>query len=322
MPQRGGHVDRGLDDARRWTGHRANVPEGRNVVKTKVQRLAAAAARAFRVAIEGALVATRAAVDVDRLTAALARGDPIRAAAAIPWNQVGEGVLQTVILGAARPLVAATAQAAAQGVGVPIGRARIAFGEADPALGWVARTLTADLVQAVGDETRTAIRETLARVLTDPTRGRLTPADLEPLIGLTSRDARAVDRLRAEARAWDLEAGLSEASAQARADQVAAQAARRYLRARAQLIARTETIRAQELTRHLTWERLQREGWLPLGLQIEWATAEDSKVCPLCDPLDGQQVPLGEKFYPGGYSRPPDPHPACRCTTVLVRPAA
>jgi Phage Mu protein F like protein len=298
-------------------GPQAGLPGRR-----KFERLAAAAARAFRAAVEGALVATRVAVDVDALTRALAVRDPARAERAIPWDQVGEAVLTTAAMAVTQPLVVGTAQATAQDVGIPLGRVRVAFGEADPALGWVARTLTADLVTAVGDETRTAIRETLARVLTDPTRGRLTPADLEPLIGLTRRDARAVDRLRAETLARALEAGLPQARAQATADRVAAQAARRYLRARAQLIARTETIRAQELTRHLTWERLQREGWLPLGLKVEWATAEDSKVCPLCDPLDGQQVPLGEKFYPGGYARPPDPHPACRCTTVLVRPAA
>jgi Phage Mu protein F like protein len=290
------------------------------VPPSRIQRLAAAAARAFRAAVEGALVATRAALDVEALTLALATRNLGHAERAIPWDQVGEAVLTTAAMAIAQPLVVGTAQATARDVGIPMGRVRVAFGEADPALGWVARTLTADLVTAVGDETRTAIRETLARVLTDPTRGRLTPADLEPLIGLTSRDARAVDRLRAEARAWDLEAGLSEASAQARADQVAAQAARRYLRARAHLIARTETIRAQELTRHLTWDRLQREGALPLALVVEWATAEDAKVCELCDPLDGQQVPLGGKFE-GGYAHPPR-HPACRCTTVLVRPAA
>jgi hypothetical protein len=221
----------------------------------------------------------------------------------------------------AQPLVVGTAQAAARDVGIPVGRARVAFGEADPALGWVARTLTADLVQQVGDETRTAIRETLARVLTDPTRGRLTPADLEPLIGLTSRDARAVDRLRGETLAQALEAGLPQARAQAKADRVAAQAARRYLRARAQLIARTETIRAQELTRHLTWDRLQREGALPLELHVQWRVADTPTVCEVCRPLDGQTVPLGGKFEPGGFAHPPA-HPACRCTTVLVRPAA
>jgi Phage Mu protein F like protein len=287
----------------------------------RLQRLAAAAARAFRAAVEGALVATRAALDVEALTVALASRDPARAERAIPWDQVGEAVLTTAAMAVAQPLVVGTAQATARDVGIPAGRVRVAFGEADPALGWVARTLTADLVSAIGDETRTAIRETLARVLTDPTRGRLTPADLEPLIGLTSRDARAVDRLRAETLARALEAGLPEARAQAQADQVAAQAARRYLRARAQLIARTETIRAQELTRHLTWDRLQREGVLPLALKVQWRVADTPTVCEVCRPLDGQTVPLGGKFEPGGFAHPPA-HPACRCTTVLVRPAA
>jgi hypothetical protein len=288
---------------------------------SRLQRLARAAARAFRAAVEGALVATRAALDVDALTLGLSTRNLGQAERAIPWNQVGEAVLTTAAMAVAHPLVVSTAQATARDVGMPRTVARVAFGEADPALGWVARTLTADLVQQVGDETRTAIRETLARVLTDPTRGRLTPADLEPLIGLTSRDARAVDRLRDETLARALEAGLPQARAQAKADQVAAQAARRYLRARAQLIARTETIRAQELTRHLTWDRLQREGALPLELHVQWSVADTPTVCEVCRPLDGQTVLLGGKFEPGGFAHPPA-HPACRCTTVLVRPAA
>jgi Phage Mu protein F like protein len=297
------------------------IPAQAATKRSRLERLAAAAARAFRAAVEGALVATRAALDVDALTLALASRNLGQAERAIPWDQVGEAVLTQAAMAVALPLVTGMAQATARDVGMPRTVARVAFGEADPALGWVARTLTADLVTAVGDETRTAIRETLARVLTDPTRGRLTPADLEPLIGLTSRDARAVDRLRGETLARALEAGLPQARAQATADQVAAQAARRYLRARAQLIARTETIRAQELTRHLTWDRLQREGALPLALEVQWLVADTPTVCEVCRPLDGQTVPLGGKFEPGGFAHPPA-HPACRCTTVLVRPAA
>jgi SPP1 gp7 family putative phage head morphogenesis protein len=284
---------------------------------SRLDRLARAAQRAFRAAVEGALVATRAALDADSLAGALARRDPVRAAAAVPWDQVGEAVLTTAALAIEQPLVAGTARQTAVGAGVPVATARVAFGEVDPALGWVARTLTADLVSEVGEETRQALRETLARVLTDPTRGRLTPDDLLPLIGLTRRDALAVERLRAATLADGLEAGQPLAIATRRADRAAREASARYLRARATVIARTETIRAQSLARHVTWDRLQREGWLPLDVEVEWATAEDARVCELCDPLDGQQVPLGGKF-PGGYPHPPR-HPSCRCTTVLVR---
>jgi hypothetical protein len=49
--------------------------------------------------------------------------------------------------------------------------------------------------------------------------------------------------------------------------------------------------------------------------------ADTPTVCDVCRPLDGQTVPLGGKFEPGGFAHPPA-HPACRCTTVLVRPAA
>lgn len=43
----------------------------------------------------------------------------------------------------------------------------------------------------------------------------------------------------------------------------------------------------------------------------EWLTAEDERVCPICDPLDGKQFGMKSNF------RPPI-HPQCRCTIIPV----
>lgn len=43
---------------------------------------------------------------------------------------------------------------------------------------------------------------------------------------------------------------------------------------------------------------------------MEWRTATDEKVCPVCGKLDGQRVPMGQRFE--GVYMPPA-HPGCRC---------
>ena len=50
------------------------------------------------------------------------------------------------------------------------------------------------------------------------------------------------------------------------------------------------------------------------GLEWEWTTALDSRVCPQCQPLDGERWKQGEK-------KPQWPlHPNCRCQAVMVDP--
>jgi len=44
--------------------------------------------------------------------------------------------------------------------------------------------------------------------------------------------------------------------------------------------------------------------------------AWDDRLCPICAPLDGLTAGLEESFE-GGFMRPPDPHPNCRCSVGL-----
>ncbi len=53
---------------------------------------------------------------------------------------------------------------------------------------------------------------------------------------------------------------------------------------------------------------------------LEWGTAADEVVCPICSPLNGRQVEKGQSFAPGVML--PPAHPRCRCwVTPLTRPA-
>ena len=81
-------------------------------------------------------------------------------------------------------------------------------------------------------------------------------------------------------------------------------------KARGQMIAVTEVTRAYAEGNKIAW----RESGVTEGM--EWNTANDELVCPICGPLDGDQVPLDDEFD-GGFEAPPA-HPRCRCWLTPV----
>lgn len=78
---------------------------------------------------------------------------------------------------------------------------------------------------------------------------------------------------------------------------------------RAGLIAKTESYRAAN------WAN--REAWAQSGVvkTLTWYTAEDDRVCPYCQELDGVEVGIESKFFTDTYSNGETPprHPDCRC---------
>ena len=122
---------------------------------------------------------------------------------------------------------------------------------------------------------------------------------IRPLIGLTSRQAAAVLKLRT-------------AKGVLAADRYAAQ----LLKHRALTIARTETIRASVDGQLAIWREAQRQGLLPMNARKRWIVTPDDRLCPQCAPLKGVEVPLNSPF-PGGVDGPPL-HPNCRCAVSVV----
>jgi len=76
---------------------------------------------------------------------------------------------------------------------------------------------------------------------------------------------------------------------------------------RALIIARTEIIRAHSEGQ---LDALEQLGVEEVGVMVEWSTAGDDRVCPLCQPLEG--VVLKTKEARGIIPR----HPQCRCAFV------
>ena len=76
---------------------------------------------------------------------------------------------------------------------------------------------------------------------------------------------------------------------------------------RALTIARTETIRAHAEGQ---LDALEQLGVKEVGVMVEWSTAGDTRVCPLCQPMEGTVLKLKE-------ARGLIPlHPNCRCSFI------
>lgn len=82
-------------------------------------------------------------------------------------------------------------------------------------------------------------------------------------------------------------------------------------RKRALVLARTEVIRAHAEGQLDSFELL---GVEKLGVEVEWSTAGDEKVCPLCSPLEGKIYTIEEAR--GMIPR----HPNCRCAWIPAVP--
>ncbi len=76
---------------------------------------------------------------------------------------------------------------------------------------------------------------------------------------------------------------------------------------RAETIARTEIIRAHA---EGALDAMEKMGVEEVGVMVEWSSTDDSRVCPLCRPLDGIVLKLSEAR--GMFPR----HPNCRCSPI------
>jgi SPP1 gp7 family putative phage head morphogenesis protein len=100
-------------------------------------------------------------------------------------------------------------------------------------------------------------------------------------------------------------------------------------RTQAEVLARTETVSAYTES---TIERYRRAG-VDTVQHGEWSDAGDARVCPICERLDGREIPLTTiddatfEFEPpegvpdslaGEYSLKPPTHPSGRCVLLPV----
>lgn len=89
--------------------------------------------------------------------------------------------------------------------------------------------------------------------------------------------------------------------------------------ARAEAIARTETIRAANAGQQETWDQAVTAGLLNGDEKQVWIVTPDDALCPICEGLDGDEAPLGGTFNADGDDIDgPPAHPNCRCALGLT----
>jgi hypothetical protein len=181
-----------------------------------------------------------------------------------------------------------------------------------------ARKRGAKLIRGISADTRETVRRIIARGLERGHRADTMANAIKRSVGLLPREEAAVERRRELLAAQD----LSDARVEALSDKYASD----LLAARAERIARTETIAAQNRGLLDTWQEASAEGALPAGVQRVWSAAPESenpnRPCAICIELDGKTTSLDEPFYSevlGEDLMTPPSHPGCRCNMLLRR---
>jgi nitrate reductase NapAB chaperone NapD len=197
------------------------------------------------------------------------------------------------------------------------------FDRLDPrAIQW-ASTRAGTLIQQIQTETLTAVRRIIADALAGGGGVIGASSQLVRVIGLHERWQAAVDNFY-ENQIEDLTEMFPELGAEeiaTRAQGAAEEYRARLVRTRADTIARTEIIAAQNTGQLVSWLQAADQGFLDLNNAYkEWVVGPDGwagiAVCEICLELGGETVPVLGVFS-NGEAYPPA-HPNCRCNMNLI----
>lgn len=168
------------------------------------------------------------------------------------------------------------------------------------------------LIREVSEATRNGVRTLIANGIAGGRPPVATARQIRDLVGLTDRQAQAVENYQAEL--------LEEGRAEAQVERMVSRYGTKLLNQRAKLIARTETIRASSEGQLETWRQAAGNGLInPAKTTRRWVATDDDRTCPICLDLDGQTVGFYEPFQSivGPVMASPV-HPGDRCSQVLV----
>lgn len=243
-------------------------------------------------------------LSIRKLEAAVARRDFEAVLREVSWDRIAEQELQPEIARILRDTFEAAAEATVLPARVGIG---LSLDVLNPRILTFVREETGRLIQGVSIQQRDAIRGTMQRMFEQGRGTRDAAAEIRDVIGLNARQAVALDTY---AR------GLDEGLSQARRATLVDRYRNKLLRDRADMIARTESIKAATAGTQLQWADAVDKGLLDPGeWEQSWLTALDELVCPVCSVLNGTTAPIGGLFGIG-LAGPPA-HPRCRCALLL-----
>lgn len=277
------------------------------IAKAEDPRLARERVQAFRGAFLNRAEALRNEQSIARAMKALESGD---------YKTLFEDYKQLFdkpLLQDFRALIASQmeAGAAAEVKGLGLDRAGYRFDIRNPYAEAYLATHSATLVRGVSLETKKAIYQVVRHGMITGVPPRTQGRMIVGMVGLTERDAMAVRNMAGRMGEQGYDAQSIEARTQEYSD--------RLLRARGEMIARTETIRAASAGQQASWMDAVDKGYLPESSQKKWVAGVGSeRTCEICgDGLHGTVVDLEDEFDEG-IPYPPA-HPGCRCTMVITK---
>lgn len=251
-------------------------------------------------------------INISEIESALERNDPVYLINIINFEDNLDSKFMKQYTKVADAIMATTGTEAWNRLNIPI-----SFNIRNPYAELYIAQHGAELVTAVSEETKAAIRAIVLDGFESGKPPRQMAKQIRNLVGLTERDAKAAFRY------WKTLAEDFELSTD-QINRMSEGYSARLLRRRAENIARTETINAANQGTLNSWRTAQDEGYILPETQKEWiaATASD-RTCRFCRPMDAQKVNLDEQFYSELLSKHvdgPTLHPSCRCTIALVTP--
>jgi len=176
---------------------------------------------------------------------------------------------------------------------------------------------TGELIVEITEQTQLAVRAIINDAFIEGLHPYQSAREIKKIVGLTERQAKAVNNLRKSLIIQKLSDKVIEQRTKAYA--------RRLLIYRSNNIARTETINAANRGQQALWEQTEEQGLINRATaRRKWITTPDDRLCQWCKSLDGKIVGLGEEFGTPIISGinytalTPTLHPSCRCALGLV----
>jgi hypothetical protein len=199
-------------------------------------------------------------------------------------------------------------------------------------------TYVMELIKQVSDETRRAIADVVMNAFQYGGHPYEQARTIRNMIGLTQTQSQAVANFRRmleneplaaltrDLRDHRFDATLRMAGrmkgqlSKEQIDKMAQRYYDRYLKYRAEMIARTETIRASAMGQMETWRQAIAQGLLPQNMKRKWTVTYDDRLCSHCKSipkLNPGGRGMDEQFISdiGAVDGPPL-HPHCRCAVV------
>ena len=285
-------------------------------------------APAMRRVVLEAIQGSRRRLSLDSFTARWSQG-PEAIFNALPWRQLEldwfdgwrAALLPTVQAAMRAQLMNLRIEKASE----PVSQLGFSLDLTNPrAIRW-AEEHAAELVVQLSEETKANLRRTIADMYIKGVSPREAMRVIQRQLGLSARDGRALDGLRHRLEVENAKRIVENRKPLPvdRLDGEIDRYANRLLRHRAEVVVRTESIRASAEGQQELWTQAREQGYLqPADTRRAWLITPDERLCEICAPLAAHNrlVGLEEPFLAGDGSlvMTPPAHPQCRCSIGLV----